>query len=50
MVIADMADEIARFPNNSKKITLNSRNAPNPATSRGAARILWIPGEQRCHD
>ena len=43
MVIADMADEIARFPNNSKKITLNSRNAPNPYFARRGAYSL-IPG------
>ena len=43
MVIADMADEISPFPDNSKKITLNSRNAPNPYFARRGAYSL-IPG------
>ena len=39
MVIADMADEIARFSDNST-ITLNSQNAPNPYFARRGAYTL----------
>ena len=41
MVIADMADEIAPFSDNSTITLKNGKRAP--ATSRGAARILWFP-------
>ena len=43
MVIADMADEIARFSDNST-ITLNSRNAPNPYFARRGAYTLISGG------